>query len=94
MHQELDGPFTAIQLAPNLGQLSLRSIVQVDRLSGTGPELFETFGQRPDHIVGIRPQSVWWEHRFQFEAQFRPGHFFASFDFANVLAQEIASDPQ
>src|SRR5260221_500400 len=38
MHQELDGPFAAMQLAPNVRQLSLRSIMQIDRLSGTGTQ--------------------------------------------------------
>ena len=94
MHQELDGSFTAMQFARDLDQLSLRSIMQIDRLSGTGPELLQTPGQIPDHIVGICPQGIGGKHRFQLKTQFCPRHFLSPLDVADMFSKQIASDSQ
>ena len=94
MHQKLDSSFTSMQFASDVSQLSLRSIVQIDRLSGTWSEFLEAFGKVADCIIGIGPKCIEGKHRFHVETKFGPGNLFPPFDIPNVLAQKVSSDSQ
>lgn len=89
-HQKLHGTFAAMKPFADLSQSHLTLVAKIERLASTLAELFQTVGQMADDVAVALAIAL---HKiFQFQAQFRPGHLFASIDAADVLAEQIAGN--
>ena len=94
MQQQFDGPLAAMQLLADLGQFLFAAIMQFESLPGARAKTVHAAWQVPDRIIVVRPKSLGRQNRFEFQAQLRPSHFLATLQALDVLAQQVAGDPQ
>lgn len=92
-HEELDGSFAAFEPLSNVEQREAARIAQLNRLAGALPELTDAMREMCEKIF-VRFAGTLVDDFVQFQAQFGPGDFLATFQFPQVLFQEVAGNSQ
>lgn len=92
MDEQFHGSFAAMQVLADFRQPLIAAVFHFNRLPCAGAEVVEADRQMGERIVGRR--GVERQHRFQFQAKFRPRDFFSASDGTDVLAEQISRNAE